>query len=752
MLAAWTALRSPRSRPTRGRTAHEVNTYVARVSRRARRARAPRAHRGPVAVERRSCATTRQAVRAGRRRCRRPARCACWPSARRCRRCPAARRAGAADRRRAHDRGALERARRSTSATCTSRSRRSVAAHGAAPLARAERRAPSTRRPSASSPRRSRARSCSSSSAASTRAPPPSARRATCCARFFPGEYAIVAPGADPLERRARDDDGPVRIAFVDAGGARAPCGCSCARCAAWTPTLPWEARSCSAERGPSSSTPLRADAARARALRRPRREDARWPRADVLVAASDGVAPGARRSIARAQRRRRRPGRLAPGGLRGGPARRRGGLLFEPSDVETLAAQLAAPDRRRASCASACARRRAAARRGARSPTSSRRSTRALAARRHDAAATPSVAARARRAGALDRRRPAHAHRPQPRLRDAGRGAAGHRARPGPGRDRGDRPQRGLRRARGRRQGRGLRRQGHRRRGGQDRAPGRGHRPLPDGEDPARHDAGRDGRRDQAARAASSTCPIRSTACTPCPTTSTCSTIVEDVDAIEVYNPRVAIGSFNEEAARFAAKYRISAGAGSDAHVAQGLGSVRVRMRDFDGPRGVPRVAARGRDHHQAVEPALRAGAEVPRDEGHAAGRARAPARAPRAARDAQAVMQAQGRPADPSKPAGPMPATDDEIREKYLERAIRELNALTRELQSCEHCPRGNLMPVLGSGHPQADVFLLKHAPRRERDRGGRRLLRAQRHGADEVAQAAAASTRSPSTGRCA
>jgi uracil-DNA glycosylase len=58
-------------------------------------------------------------------------------------------------------------------------------------------------------------------------------------------------------------------------------------------------------------------------------------------------------------------------------------------------------------------------------------------------------------------------------------------------------------------------------------------------------------------------------------------------------------------------------------------------------------------------------------------------------------------------------MPATDDEIREKYLERAIRELNLLTRELQSCSHCPRGHLMPVLGSGHPQADIMLLKHAP---------------------------------------
>ena len=58
-------------------------------------------------------------------------------------------------------------------------------------------------------------------------------------------------------------------------------------------------------------------------------------------------------------------------------------------------------------------------------------------------------------------------------------------------------------------------------------------------------------------------------------------------------------------------------------------------------------------------------------------------------------------------------MPVTDDEIREKYLERAIRELNTLTRELQACPHCPRGNLMPVLGSGHPQADIMLLKYAP---------------------------------------
>jgi uracil-DNA glycosylase len=76
---------------------------------------------------------------------------------------------------------------------------------------------------------------------------------------------------------------------------------------------------------------------------------------------------------------------------------------------------------------------------------------------------------------------------------------------------------------------------------------------------------------------------------------------------------------------------------------------------------------------------------------------------------------MQAAGRPAREAKTVAgrSMPATDDEIREKYLERAIRELNTLTREIQNCDHCPRGNLMPVLGSGHPQADIMLLKYAP---------------------------------------
>jgi len=59
-------------------------------------------------------------------------------------------------------------------------------------------------------------------------------------------------------------------------------------------------------------------------------------------------------------------------------------------------------------------------------------------------------------------------------------------------------------------------------------------------------------------------------------------------------------------------------------------------------------------------------------------------------------------------------MPVTDDEIREKYLERAIRELNTFAHDLRACTSCQRGQMSPVLGSGHPQADIMLIKHSPR--------------------------------------
>ena len=57
------------------------------------------------------------------------------------------------------------------------------------------------------------------------------------------------------------------------------------------------------------------------------------------------------------------------------------------------------------------------------------------------------------------------------------------------------------------------------------------------------------------------------------------------EIDVLEVYNARLLRDSFNDEALRFARKYRLLQGAGSDAHVLQGVGTGAVRMRRFEGP-----------------------------------------------------------------------------------------------------------------------------------------------------------------------
>jgi hypothetical protein len=57
------------------------------------------------------------------------------------------------------------------------------------------------------------------------------------------------------------------------------------------------------------------------------------------------------------------------------------------------------------------------------------------------------------------------------------------------------------------------------------------------------------------------------------------------DIDVFEVYNARLLFEAYNGEALRFARKYNLTMGAGSDAHVLQGLGTGAMRMRAFDGP-----------------------------------------------------------------------------------------------------------------------------------------------------------------------
>ena len=55
------------------------------------------------------------------------------------------------------------------------------------------------------------------------------------------------------------------------------------------------------------------------------------------------------------------------------------------------------------------------------------------------------------------------------------------------------------------------------------------------------------------------------------------------EIDVFEVYNARLLFEAFNDEALRFARKYNLTMGAGSDAHVLQGVGTGLVRLRAFE-------------------------------------------------------------------------------------------------------------------------------------------------------------------------
>jgi len=59
----------------------------------------------------------------------------------------------------------------------------------------------------------------------------------------------------------------------------------------------------------------------------------------------------------------------------------------------------------------------------------------------------------------------------------------------------------------------------------------------------------------------------------------------LDEIDVFEVYNARLLFETYNDEALRFARKYNLVAGAGSDAHVLQGVGTGALRMRAFEGP-----------------------------------------------------------------------------------------------------------------------------------------------------------------------
>jgi glycosyltransferase involved in cell wall biosynthesis len=393
--------------------------------------------------------------------------------------------------------------------------------------------------------------------------------------RFFPGDYAIVPPGADRVARPAGEGD-RVRIAFLEQEE-RGALRVFLRALRRLDPSLPWEAVIHS-ERGPSSSIPLRADVhERVRFVDDPLEA---LTGADLLVASSDGVAP-APGLLSRAQAAGAVPvaSRLPvyEETLRDGAA----GLLFEPNDVETLTAQLARliadPDLR------ARLRARAQSRSWAEVADDIEALYRTLAARRHDSRGTSHVARRLRGRPTIDVDLHMHTDHSSDcatpvevllaTARDQGLGA--------------------------------IAVTDHNEISGAfeaaEKAASYGVKVIV-GEEVKTASQGEviglflRERIPRGMTLAETVAEIRrqgGVVYVPHPFDRMHAVpdyehlldVVEDIDAIEVYNPRVAIASFNEEAARFAAKYRIPAGAGSDAHVAPGLGSVRVRMADFDGP-----------------------------------------------------------------------------------------------------------------------------------------------------------------------
>jgi uracil-DNA glycosylase family 4 len=74
------------------------------------------------------------------------------------------------------------------------------------------------------------------------------------------------------------------------------------------------------------------------------------------------------------------------------------------------------------------------------------------------------------------------------------------------------------------------------------------------------------------------------------------------------------------------------------------------------------------------------------------------------------EAMASPDERPSRTSRRSAAKPSNGDEIQERYLRRAIAEINELGDELLALGD---ERHVPVLGSGHPLADVFLLKQTP---------------------------------------
>ena len=188
------------------------------------------------------------------------------------------------------------------------------------------------------------------------------------------------------------------------------------------------------------------------------------------------------------------------------------------------------------------------------------------------------------------------------------------------------------------------------------------------------------------------------------------------EIDVFEVYNARLLFETYNDEALRFARKYNLTMGAGSDAHVLPGVGTGALRMRAFRGPEEFLSRSA------QRADPA--------------------PPEVPRLPPEPQVGGPGQGK--------GPLAENKDRAclwpcrptrstRSTCKRRSPRSTLSRTRSPRAAASAR----VPVLGSGHPLADVMLLKYSPQAVRAARGRRVLRPCR---PAHAQVAAAASRRP------
>jgi hypothetical protein len=70
---------------------------------------------------------------------------------------------------------------------------------------------------------------------------------------------------------------------------------------------------------------------------------------------------------------------------------------------------------------------------------------------------------------------------------------------------------------------------------------------------------------------------------------------LVDQIDVLETYNARLYREAFNREAARFAERHDLLAGAGSDAHVLEGVGTGAVLLPRFDDPESLLQALGNG-------------------------------------------------------------------------------------------------------------------------------------------------------------